>query len=817
MTLLQALSTTNWLPIGPSPVSTPGVGLGFAVGRVEAAVADPGNSNVVYVAGANGGVWKTSDWNSDFPTWWPLGDFEESLDLGGYHCLAVHPAEHELILGTVSGHGAGVLESLNGGLTWQLLGNALFEGASIGSLAVHPADTSIVHASIWKGGPGGGVYRSTDGGQSWTNTTSFHSGGASDVIVARFDPQTLYAGLIGAAPNGVYQSVDGGDNWTPTAMLPSGANLGAAIRLDSAPTPGVVYAAYIVGQGSAAVVNRVKSTDGGQSWTALAATPGGVENRSWHLVLSVDPENEQHLIVNDAYALYESQDGGKTWTRADSTRAVTIGDDWVNVGFTAAGIALVAADRNVYRYTPKPKAWKSKQGILQVTQFYDITPDPLENGLVYGISQDHPRALAFDGSAEWAYLTTGTEVGKVLVDPTDQSRLYVSNPLDPTQFVTRSENGGQTWKTILMASDFDAADYSFAYSVQRSFAIDASDPARLLIGTTRVWETTNATAASPDWNAISGVLGGSAASQQYITALAIAPSKPTMIYAATADGHIWVTTNGGSSWSASDTGVFGSGGGKIVDIRIDPSNAGRVVAVGSGQASVWYRGLRRALLPQWANISGDLPGYLRFGTIFADWQYDIPALYLGTTRGVYHSVDRGAHWSGFGFDMPNTNVTDLQPSADAHTLYAATSGRGAWGILIGPARIAGNITLGPGFVHPSEPVQGVTVVLDAGSGRLDLAPTAVTDARGRFVLENVAPGRYTVKRLAPPGYVAVRRAPEQISAFGSQISGLDYTYRFDAELAREAEPYLHVAELTDLPGRERDEPVGVEGEFGHTS
>jgi photosystem II stability/assembly factor-like uncharacterized protein len=810
MTLLDWLSTTNWLPLGPAPIAAGNVGLGLAAGRIEAAVADPGNSNVVYVAGSNGGVWKTYDWNSDSPSWFPLGDAEESLDFGGYHCLLVHPADHNVILGPTSGHGAGLLRSNNGGTTWQLLGNSLFEGAAIGSLAVHPTDTAIVYVSVWKNGPGGGVYRSTDGGQNWTNTTSFHPGGASDVIVARFDGQTLFAGLIGAAPNGVYKSVDGGDNWTPAAMLPSGGNLGGAIRLDSGSKAGVVYAAYLVGSSATAIVHRAKGSDSGQSWTSLAATPGTPESRSWHLVLAVDPANDNHVLVNDAYALYECKDGGSTWTRADQVGANAIGDDWVNATFSTNGVALVSADRNVYRYASKQGAWDSKEGNLQVTTFYDITPDPLDTQVLYGISQDHPRALAFSGTAEWAYISTGTETGKVLVDPTDTNRLYVSNPLDPTQFVTRSSNGGQTWKTIFKANDFNPSDYSLAYSVQRAFAIDPTNPDRLLIGTTRIWETTNATAATPTWSPISGILGGATAAQQYITALAIAPSKPKTVYAATADGHIWVTTNGGTSWSERDTGVFGTGAGKIVDFRIDPSGSGQVFAVGTGQASVW-RLHKVVKFLQWTNISGDLPSYLRVGTIFVDWQYATPALYLGTTRGAYHSVDLGAHWSMFGLDLPNTNVTDLQ--ASANILFAATFGRGAWGILIRPARIGGNIKAGPGFVHPADPVQGVTVVLDAGGGTSESSLTAVTDRRGNYVFENVPPATYTVRRVAPPGYVQVGRGPETISAYGSEITGLDYAYRFDAELARDAAPYVQVADLTNLPGRESDQPVGAQGEF----
>jgi hypothetical protein len=98
------------------------------------------------------------------PTWLPVSDGQPSLDFAGYHPLVVHPANPDLVLGLVSGTGAGVLKSTNGGLGWQLLGNGLFEGASLGSIAVHPGNTQILYVSVWNGGPGGGVWKSTDGG-----------------------------------------------------------------------------------------------------------------------------------------------------------------------------------------------------------------------------------------------------------------------------------------------------------------------------------------------------------------------------------------------------------------------------------------------------------------------------------------------------------------------------------------------------------------------------------------------------------------------------------------------------------------------------
>ena len=107
-------------------------------------------------------------------------------------------ANHKLILGVVSGPGAGILKSTNAGLGWQLLANSLFEGAALGSIAVHPSNPNILYVSVWWGGAFAkpGVYKSVDGGVNWQNTTSFHAGAVSDVIVARFNPQQLFAGLV---------------------------------------------------------------------------------------------------------------------------------------------------------------------------------------------------------------------------------------------------------------------------------------------------------------------------------------------------------------------------------------------------------------------------------------------------------------------------------------------------------------------------------------------------------------------------------------------------------------------------------------------
>jgi Carboxypeptidase regulatory-like domain len=140
---------------------------------------------------------------------------------------------------------------------------------------------------------------------------------------------------------------------------------------------------------------------------------------------------------------------------------------------------------------------------------------------------------------------------------------------------------------------------------------------------------------------------------------------------------------------------------------------------------------------------------------------------------------------------------------------AATIGRGAWAILVPSSAISGKITLPlePGVVRPGDPVEGVRIILDAGAGAREHMPTAVTDARGRYVFEKVPPGTYTVRRIAPPGYIDACNGPEQITVQGSDVRDLDFHYRFSPELARATGPYGWAADLNTLPGRQPGQPI----------
>jgi hypothetical protein len=373
----------------------------------------------------------------------------------------------------------------------------------------------------------------------------------------------------------------------------------------------------------------------------------------------------------------------------------------------------------------------------------------------------------------------GGETGKVLVHPNHSNHLYVSNPLNPGNLVRRSTDGGQSWTTIFNSTDFEDEDYALAYSVQKSFVMDPTNPSRLLIGTTKVLETTNADGPSPTWSDFSPVLSTSSdVSDQYITALAIS-ADGQHVFAATADGHVWIKRPS-QFWTQTDDGLFGVGG-KVVEFRIDPTNPLRAYAVtnAGGGNNIWFL-QREKNISTWVNISGDFPTNLRTATIFVDWQHSPDALYVGTSRGVYHSVNFGQNWTKFGQFMPNTVVTDLQFDPAHEILAAGTYGRGAWEILIAPSTISGQVywDLNGNEVNDAGDtgLPSALVYLDVnGNAGLDYFERSVySGPNGNYVLDNIAPGTYDLRQIPPSGFVQTTPSYTNLTVNGSTMTGKDF-------------------------------------------
>ena len=225
-----------------------------------------------------------------------------------------------------------------------------------------------------------------------------------------------------------------------------------------------------------------------------------------------------------------------------------------------------------------------------------------------------------------------------------------------------------------------------------ALALDANNPAELVLGSFRVYRTSTGglpPAAGVDaWTAISPALAGSSSSP--ITAITIAPSDGT-IYAATADGQLFVspaTPDAATAWPKFDAGLPVTPANHVVEIVVDPNDSGHLFAVSSGANKQFRRVWEKTKTTGWTSITGNLPTNLNVYTIDPDSRFTTPVLYVGSECGVFRSTDRGTTWSPFDAGLPGTVVRDIHllPQTQGGILAAATYGRGAFEIARRPRR-----------------------------------------------------------------------------------------------------------------------------------
>ena len=273
--------TSNWTFMGPAPIlngQTPGAEP--VTGRIAAIAAHPTDANTIYVAAAGGGVWKTTDGGT---SWTAKSDSQATLFMGA---LAVARSNPNIIYaGTgetsnsgLSFYGRGVLKSVDGGNTWTLLGNAQFDRRTISAIVINPTNPNTVYAAVGANGINGvngntGVWKSTDGGVTWNNTTTAISATQdySDLVMDPSDPNVLYTAVgtsVGNAANGVYKTTNGGTSWSVAGNFPTGTNVGRTKIAISRTSPQTLYSS-VVNPFTGALSQMLKTTDGGSNWSEI--------------------------------------------------------------------------------------------------------------------------------------------------------------------------------------------------------------------------------------------------------------------------------------------------------------------------------------------------------------------------------------------------------------------------------------------------------------------------------------------------------------------------------------------------------------------
>jgi photosystem II stability/assembly factor-like uncharacterized protein len=662
-------SSSTWTLVGPQPAVTVWVPSGNS-GRATSIAVDPSNSSIIYLGTADGGVWKTTN---DGGTWAPLTDAEPSMATGA---IAVDPqAPTTIYVGTGeanqsgdSYYGAGILKSTDGGTTWiQIPGpfvNGGGGGTSFGSLAVDPANSSVI-----LGGTYGGIYRSADAGQTWTAVLP--GGTGYSVMFDPLNPTTAYAAMgqiFGSPQNGIYKSSDAGMTWvrltgTGTNVLPS-QNLGR-INLVMDPTNSSTLFASISNCCTpfSGIVGIFKTVDGGQNWTQIGNPPSCCD---WYAnALVVDPGNSNVLFAGSS-SLYRSLDGGQTWSFAGSG----LHPDLHALAFSPGGATMYAVtDGGIFSTTGPTSAtpvWTTLNSTISTIEFYPgMSVDPSNVNRAFAGTQDN-GTLTYTGNLVWSWVGCG-DGGGTAIDPVNSANVYI-NCVGVS--LEKSTNGGLSFFNA--GSGLNTADR--AGFVGGPVTVDPNNSQTLYYGTYRLYQSVDG---ANSWTPISGDL---TKGNGVIISTAIAASDSNTVYVTTNDGNVQMTANALAGSGATWTNITGSLPNRNMSaVAVDPQspNLAYVAVGGFGSGHVFKTSNSGAA---WTNITGNLPN-APADDVVVDPD-EVNTLYVGTDAGVFGTTDGGQTWSTMVQGLPRVVIQSLRMHHSSRTLRAASHGRSAWDLIV---------------------------------------------------------------------------------------------------------------------------------------
>lgn len=729
-------ATSAWTEVGPSNIG----------GRVTALAAAPGGATM-WLGSADGGVWRSID---DGLNWQCMTDRENFSSIGA---VTLDPFDANTIyVGTGEANGSvdsydgnGVWRSRDGGTTWNPLG--LANTGRISSIAVDPGNTNHILVGAmgrqFSTGPDRGLYRSLDGGTTWTKVLFVSdSTGVTDIAINPVHPDTMFCATWERVRRdtyrrafgpecGIWRSVDRGATWSRlvTGLPLPDDNLGR-IALAVAPSrPSTVYAQIGSGaNGGYAGLGYYRSTDGGTTWSKRDASSlftNGFGGFVWYFGrTAVDPANPDDvwaLGVN----LMHSTDGGVTWSDATGAAHVDQHAIWID---PANPLHVAIGNDGGAWVAPDAVNWQHSL-YLPITQFYAGDVDPTNAKRVFGGAQDNNTLMTSAAPDAWSAILGGD--GFVpLVDPVTPSVVF-----SEYQFCSsgsgfkRSVTGGPSPANT---SGWVSSD---RYNWCTPIAINPRNHNTLVAGSQFLYRSTNN---GRNWSKPGAVdlSGGPASLLVYgtITTLAISSPDTNVYYAGTDNGHVQVSLNRGATWTDVSAGLPVRW---VTRVTADPVDPQVVYVTLSGFSSdlssaLVYRSANRGA--SWTSIAGNLPP-VPANDLVVD-PANPQTLYLGTDLGVWMTRNLGATWFEPGTGMPAQPVVDLTLHAATRQLFAFTHGRSAWKldlntlpVSVGAGPSAAAFEMAPVWPNPARGA----VRIDLSISRAQRVEVAVFDVVGRRI------------------------------------------------------------------------------------
>jgi photosystem II stability/assembly factor-like uncharacterized protein len=689
--LYQAL---QWRNIGP-----------FRAGRTTAVTGVPDQPATFYIGSSGGGVWKTVDAGR---SWRNVSD--GYFGVGGIGAIAVAPSDPKVIYvgtgeasirGQTTSPGDGMYKSTDAGRTWAHVG--LADTVHIAAVVVDPSNPDVVYVAAqgdpWKPSQARGVYRSRDGGKTWSRVLFVSpSTGAHDLSIDPKDPQVLYAALwdhqrlpwnirSGGPGSGLWKSTDGGDSWhrlrqgLPALM----GNTGVSV---SPVDPQRVYAMIEAVHGGV-----FRSDDAGRSWRRCNGD-AGMRDRGWYYTrIYADPQQKDTVYVL-ANSVVKSTNGGMTFQEVRNPHGDNH-DLWINPGNDR--IMVEGNDGGGVVTLDGGRTWSSD--LNQPTgQFYRVFADDRFPYRVYGGQQDWTTmSIASStshngiGRQDW-HEVGGGESAWIGADAHDPTLVYATGILgDVTEYDSRDGQIREIPPYDYFAAFRPASELKYRSNWTAPVLVSTHDPKAIYYGAQVVFKSTDRgihwKAISPDLTrheaAKEGVDGGpisieGAGGETYdtITYIGESPVAAGMLWVGTDDGLVQLTRDDGAHWT--NVTPRGMDDAEVESIEPSPHDPARAyLAVSRYKFGDFAPMLYRTddYGRTWHSIASGLPPDM-FVRVVREDPAQPGLLYLGTENALFISFDDGGHWQPFQLNFPRVPVTDLK--VHAGDLIASTEGRAYW-------------------------------------------------------------------------------------------------------------------------------------------
>ncbi len=678
-------------------------------GRVTAVVGIPGDPNIYYAGTAGGGIWKTTDagdtWKAIFTKQATASIGALAVAPSNPNVIWACTGEANIRNDVIDG--AGVYVSTDAGETWKQVG--LTDAGQISSVIVDPKDSNNVFVGVlghaWGPNPERGVFRTTDGGKTWEKVLYVDDDtGVSSLVMEPGNPEVLYAGMWeaerkpwtminGGTTSGIYRTIDGGQTWTKlTRGLPT-PPIGR-IALAVAPSdPSHVYA--LIGSKTGMLW---QSLDRGNHWGKVSNSHALDVRPFYFSRMAVSPTDENRVYFCSLF-LMESNDGGRTAHPAD--RGVHVDHHAIWIDPTNGNRIIEGTDGGVFLSLDGAKNWHTFDN-LPIEQFYSVSVATLYPYRVCGGLQDNGMWCGFLtnpgrgrlSGADW--VMTGDGDGEYVVPaPSDPSIIYGDDQDGDISRLNFQTHHSTFIRPYLQDVDSAVpANLKYRFNWTSPIAVSRTDANTVYLGGNVLFKSTDG---GKTWSVISPDLTRNDKSKQqvsgepvnhdisgaetYDTILSItpAPTDPKVIWVGTDDGEVQVTRDGGNNWTNTTPNIPGAPAWAMVaQVGVSPFDAGTAYVAFDAHKlddNRPYVYKTEDYGQTWQEITNGLPADASAIVVREDPDQR-GLLVLGTMTGLYYSLDSGGQWMKLKSNFPTSPVFDLKFVRKPHDLVVATHGRG---------------------------------------------------------------------------------------------------------------------------------------------